>query len=77
MPFPRQPNPVFSAEYRAMIEVIVEARRAAGLPQRALAERLGKAHSHVSMIERGQRRLDSLELYRIARCLGIRPTNCS
>jgi ribosome-binding protein aMBF1 (putative translation factor) len=68
---PRRPNPVFSDEYGVVRDVLVGARREAGLSQRALAARLGKAGSHVAMIERGQRRVDLLEFCRIAESLGI------
>ena len=74
MTFPaRRPNPVFSDEYRVLRETVVEARRKAGFSQAELAARLGKAKSHVAMIERGQRRIDSLELYRMAKCLSLEP----
>ena len=49
------------------------ARAEAGLSQRTLAARLGKAASHVAMIERGQRRVDALEFYFIAHALGVSP----
>jgi len=41
--------------------VLLHARRRAGLSQRALAQALGKANSHVTRIERGQRRIDLLD----------------
>jgi transcriptional regulator with XRE-family HTH domain len=69
----RRPNPVFSDEYRALLDVVRQARRQAGLSQRALAQRLGKAQSHIGMIERGQRRIDSLELYFMAKAVGVEP----
>ena len=69
----RRPNPVFSDEYGVIREALIAARRQAGLSQAEVALRLGKAKSHVALIERGQRRVDSLELYRIARCLGAEP----
>ena len=68
---PRRPNPVFSDEYGVVRDVLIGARREAGLSQRALAARLGKTGSHVAMIERGQRRVDLLEFCRIAESLGI------
>lgn len=68
---PRRPNPVFSDEYGVVRDVLIGARREAGLSQRALAARLGKTGSHVAMIERGQRRVDLLEFCRIADSLGI------
>jgi transcriptional regulator with XRE-family HTH domain len=70
-PLARRPNPVFSDEYGVIREILVEARREAGLSQRALAARLGKWGSHVAMVERGQRRVDLLEFCRIADSLGI------
>jgi len=70
---PRRPNPVFSDEYEVVREVLISARHAAGLSQRALAARLGKTGSHVAMIERGQRRVDLLEFCRIAESLGVSP----
>jgi len=69
----RRPNPVFSAEYRELVAILIEARRHAGVSQRALADKLGKAASHVTMIERGQRRVDALELYRVAKALDVDP----
>ena len=71
--FGRRPNPVFGDEYKVLRDVLVDARREAGLSQRALAARLGKAKSHIGMIERGQRRVDALELYHLALCLGRDP----
>ncbi len=53
--------------------VIRDARREAGLSQRCLARLLGKANSHVSMIESGRRRIDALELYLVARIIGVDP----
>ena len=67
----RRPNPVFSDEYGVVRQVLIRARREAGLSQRALAARLEKTASHVAMIERGQRRVDLLEFCRIAESLGM------
>ena len=69
----RRPNPVFSDEYGVVRDVLIGARREAGLSQRALAARLGKTGSHVAMIERGLRRVDLLEFCRIAESLGLSP----
>jgi len=70
---PRRANPVYTPEYRAMVAVVVGHRRSAGLSQRDLAARLGRAASHIAQIESGQRRIDTLELVRIARCLEVDP----
>ena len=69
----RQANPVFSDDYKVIRQALVDARRTAGLSQASLAARIGKAKSHVAMIERGQRRIDALELYVVAEALGIDP----
>lgn len=73
MSFGRRPNPVFSPEYQRARDVLLRARRRSGLSQRELAHALGKANSHVTRIERGQRRVDLLEFHRIARVLGVDP----
>jgi transcriptional regulator with XRE-family HTH domain len=69
--FSRRPNPVFSDEYGVIRAAVVAARKDAGMTQSQLAARLGKAKSHVAMIERGQRRIDSLELYAMATAFGL------
>jgi len=66
----RRPNPVFSDEFR---NATGGERRKAAPSQTQLAVRLGKAKSHVALVERGQRRVDTLESYLIARCLGADP----
>ena len=71
--YSRRPNPVFSDEYALIRTSVVEARKNARVPQGELASRLGKAKSHIGMIERGQRRIDTLELYLIAEALGLDP----
>lgn len=67
----RKSNPVFSNEYTVIREIIVEARKEAGIIQRQLALGIGKAPSHLSLVERGQRRIDVLELYYIAQHLEL------
>jgi transcriptional regulator with XRE-family HTH domain len=73
MSFGRRPNPVFSPPYDCARAVLLSARRRSGLSQRELARALGKANSHVTRIERGQRRIDLLEFHAIARVLGRDP----
>lgn len=71
--YSRRPNPVFSEAYVVIREAVVQGRRVAGLSQAELAARLGKAKSHIAMIERGQRRIDTLELFRAAQAFGREP----
>ena len=64
---------MFSDEYRVIRDALLAGRRRSGLSQRALASRQGKSHSHVVMIERGQRRVDVLELTKLAEILAGDP----
>jgi ribosome-binding protein aMBF1 (putative translation factor) len=50
---------------------LLEARRARGLRQADLADRLGRPQSFVSNYERGERRLEVSEFIVIARVLGV------
>lgn len=56
--------------YQAAIAALVAARRASGLTQRTVAERLGKPASYVAKIEVGERRLDIVEFVAFARAVG-------
>lgn len=73
MSFGRRPNPVFSPAYDRARAVLLRARRRSGLSQRDLARALGKANSHVTRIERGQRRIDLIEFHATAQVLGRDP----
>lgn len=64
---------VRSPAYRAVADALVRARGRAGLTQRQLAERLGRPPSLVANIELGERRLDLVELVRLADALGEDP----
>jgi len=62
---------VSSPSYKAAVRVLVEARRAAGLTQRQLAERIGRPYTVIANIERGERQIDVVEFIAIARALGV------
>lgn len=51
-----------SNQYRVFLDLLKEARRDAGLTQGELAERMNATQSFVSKCERGERRLDVIEL---------------
>lgn len=53
--------------------VLVAARERAGLKQSDVAAKLGMPASYLSKIENGTRRLDVIELIRIAEAIGIDP----
>jgi transcriptional regulator with XRE-family HTH domain len=60
-------------EYRVVGAALAAARKRAGLTQQQLARLLRKPQSFVSSYENGQRRIDILELLRIARALEADP----
>lgn len=62
-----------SDENKALVAVLVKARKAAGISQTDLADRLNKRQQFVSRIESGERRVDLLEFIMIARALKIEP----
>jgi transcriptional regulator with XRE-family HTH domain len=62
-----------SARHRRLIEAIVEARKAAGLSQRALAARLRRSPSYISKFEAGERRLEVCEFVDVCAAVGADP----
>jgi transcriptional regulator with XRE-family HTH domain len=64
---------VHSPDQAAFCELMVGARKAAGLTQHALALRLKKPQSFVAKYEGGERRLDVVEFVMIARTIGADP----
>lgn len=67
------PKTVFTGAHRHLVEVLTRARKAAGMTQTALADRLGKDQTFVSLIERAQRRVDVLEFVALARAMEADP----
>jgi transcriptional regulator with XRE-family HTH domain len=66
---------VFSKEYQRLCELLVSARQKSQLTQSELAVALGKPQSFVSKYERGERRLDVIELFQITNVLQIHPVD--
>lgn len=64
---------VFTDAYATFLEVLIAARKGAGVTQIELGERLGKTQTFISTFERGVRRLDVIEFYAIARALNLEP----
>ena len=67
------PQSVFTSAHEHFVELLVRARRKAGLTQTQLAELIGKDQKVISLIERGQRRVDVLEFYVLAKAMGLEP----
>jgi transcriptional regulator with XRE-family HTH domain len=61
---------VSSPAYDVAIRALVDARKAAGLSQAALATKLGKPPSYVAKIELKERRVDVVEFIEFLRAVG-------
>jgi transcriptional regulator with XRE-family HTH domain len=61
---------VHTREYAVLLRLLRETRRAAGFTQVQLAERIGESQSHLSKMERGEVRLDLVQLRTICLALG-------
>lgn len=64
---------VHSAEQLAFRQLMIAARKKAGLTQQQLADRLKKPQSFVAKYEGGERRLDVVEFLIITRTIGAKP----
>ncbi len=53
---------IYSQEYKLFLEILRNARHKAGLSQGDIATKLGVTQSFISKCERGERRLDIVEL---------------
>ena len=62
---------LFSADYKCFLKLLREVRERAGLTQAQIAERLETTQSIISKCERGERRLDIVELNAWCQALGI------
>ena len=61
----------FSREYGIFLRRLKTSRERAGVTQEQLAVKLSQTQSTISKMERGERRVDVVELYRICAALGI------
>ncbi|MPL96474.1 hypothetical protein SDC9_42655 [bioreactor metagenome] len=62
-----------STGHVALCEALIDARKATGLTQAGMAERLKCHQSLVARIESGERRIDVVELVVLARAIGVVP----
>jgi transcriptional regulator with XRE-family HTH domain len=62
---------IFSKDYAILLKHLREARIEMGLTQGELAERLGQSQSFVSKCERGERRIDVIELRYFCKSIGV------
>jgi transcriptional regulator with XRE-family HTH domain len=62
---------IYSREYAVVLRLLRAAREKAGITQVKLAEKLGLTQSFVSKIERGDRRLDIVQLRTVCQVFGL------
>jgi transcriptional regulator with XRE-family HTH domain len=67
------PKSIYTERHKKLCELLKKHRKAAGLTQTTVAERLGKPPSYVAKYEGGDRRLDVLELIDVAVAIGFDP----
>ncbi len=68
---------IHSDEYALFLKKLREARERMGLTQTEAADRMGATQSFVSKCERGERRLDVIELRSWCRSIGVSFTDFS
>jgi transcriptional regulator with XRE-family HTH domain len=68
---PKLDKSVHSGGQTAFCELMVKARKAAGLTQRELADRLRKPQSFVAKYEGGERRIDVVEFLTVCQAIGV------
>lgn len=66
-------NPLHTEKYAELVKWLVERRKANGLKQTDVANRLGKPQSFVSKYENCERRLDILEFVAVVKAIGVDP----
>ena len=57
--------------YQRIIELLVQARKDAGITQVELGKRIGQRQTFVSKFELGERRLDVAEFLVVSRAIGV------
>jgi transcriptional regulator with XRE-family HTH domain len=62
-----------SPEHVAFCDLMIKARKKAGLTQHEVAKRLKKPQSFIAKYEGGERRIDVVEFLAIARAIGADP----
>ncbi|HYV40074.1 MAG TPA: helix-turn-helix transcriptional regulator [Gemmataceae bacterium] len=61
---------IYTPEYAAVLRLLKQAREKAGITQVELAKKIEETQSYVSKVERGDLRLDIVQLRTLCRILG-------
>jgi transcriptional regulator with XRE-family HTH domain len=67
------PKAFHSAGYQNFCRLLIARRRAAGMTQEQVAQRLERPQSYVAKYERGERRIDVIEFLEIAAAIDFDP----
>lgn len=62
-----------NTDYQLLLSILKTTRKRMGVSQVELAKRLGNTQTFVSKCERGERRIDAVELVEFAEALGVQP----
>lgn len=67
------PKTIFGGSHQHLVDVLTQSRKAAGITQTELAMKIGRDQTFVSLIERGQRRVDVVEFITLVKAIGHDP----
>ncbi|MGO4716101.1 helix-turn-helix domain-containing protein [Bradyrhizobium sp. 2TAF24] len=67
------PRTLRSPRQKALVALLIEKRKKAGLTQAELAKRLRRYQSFVATVESGQRRIDVIEFLDMSEAIGFDP----
>lgn len=62
---------IYTKDYRIFLSCLRQARKSAGVTQGQLAAKIGTTQSVISKCERGERRVDVVELRQFCKAIGI------
>lgn len=62
---------IHTERYATLLAALIECRKAQGLNQTQLAERVGRPQSYISKIENAERRLDVIEFVELCEAIGV------
>jgi transcriptional regulator with XRE-family HTH domain len=66
---------VHTKNYKLFLDLLIKARKNAGVTQEQMARRHNRPQSFVSKCENGERRVDVIELLQMLQSIGIDPMN--
>lgn len=58
---------IHTEQYRGVVERLKKARKGAGLTQMDVAKKLQKSQSYISKVEKGEQRIDVVELHHFSK----------